>query len=41
MDIQELRQQIDAIDRELTALYCRRMETSRAIECEISKGYII
>ncbi len=31
MDIQELRQQIDAIDRELTALYCRRMETSRAI----------
>jgi monofunctional chorismate mutase len=31
MDIQELRQQIDAIDRELTALYCQRMETSRAI----------
>ena len=31
MDIQELRQQIDAIDRELTALYCRRMETARAI----------
>ena len=31
MDIQELRQQIDAIDRELVALYCRRMETARAI----------
>ena len=31
MDIQELRQQIDAIDRELVGLYCRRMETARAI----------
>ena len=31
MDIQELRQQIDAIDRELVSLYCRRMETARAI----------
>ena len=31
MDIQELRQQIDAIDRELVSLYCRRMETARII----------
>lgn len=31
MDIQELRQRIDAIDRELVSLYCRRMETSRDI----------
>ena len=31
MDIAELRKQIDGIDRELVELYCRRMETSRAI----------
>ena len=31
MDIQELRQHIDTIDRELVALYCSRMEVSRAI----------
>ena len=31
MDIQELRQRMDAIDRELVSLYCRRMETARLI----------
>ena len=31
MDIQELRQHIDTIDRELVALYCSRMEVSRLI----------
>ena len=31
MDIQELRQRMDAIDRELVGLYCRRMETARLI----------
>ena len=31
MDIQELRQRMDAIDRELTDLYGKRMETARVI----------
>ena len=31
MDIRELREQIDGIDRELVSLYCRRMETAREI----------
>ncbi len=31
MDIKELREQIDEIDRQLVDLYCRRMETARAI----------
>lgn len=31
MDIQELRQRMDAIDRDLVDLYCRRMETARLI----------
>ena len=31
MDISELREQIDDIDRGLVELYCRRMETARAI----------
>ena len=31
MDIRELREQMDGIDRELVALYCRRMETAREI----------
>ena len=31
MDIKELREQIDGIDRELVDLYCRRMETAREI----------
>ncbi len=31
MDIRELRGEIDRIDRELVELYCRRMDTARAI----------
>ena len=31
MDIQELRQRMDDIDRRLVDLYCRRMETARLI----------
>ena len=31
MDITELREQIDGIDRQMVELYCRRMETARAI----------
>ena len=31
MDLSELRKQIDAIDRELVDLYCRRMDLARAI----------
>ena len=31
MDIQELREQINGIDHDLVDLYCRRMETARAI----------
>ena len=31
MDINELRQQIDGIDRQLVDLYCRRMDIARAI----------
>ena len=31
MDINELRKQIDDIDRQLVDLYCRRMETAREI----------
>ena len=31
MNIQDLRQRIDAIDRDLVDLYCKRMETSRLI----------
>ena len=31
MDIQDLRAQIDEIDRQLVDLYCRRMDVARAI----------
>ena len=31
MDIRELREQIDRIDRRIVELYCQRMETARAI----------
>ena len=31
MDIKDLREQIDEIDRQLVDLYCRRMDTARAI----------
>ena len=31
MDINELRQQIDDIDRRIVDLYCRRMDVARAI----------
>lgn len=31
MDIRELREQIDEIDRQLVGLYCRRMEIARTI----------
>ena len=32
MDINELRKQIDDIDRKLVDLYCRRMDTAREID---------
>ena len=31
MELQQLRQQIDAIDKELIRLFCQRMEVSRQI----------
>ena len=31
MDMNELRQQIDGIDRQIVDLYCRRMDVARAI----------
>ena len=31
MDINELRQQIDSIDRQIVDLYCKRMDVARAV----------
>ena len=40
MELQELRNEIDAIDKELVRLFCRRMDTVRAV-AEYKKAHAV